>query len=752
MSKIPNWVKPQDRFIVFNDNDSNLHKFRIENPAYINKEDWEYVAGCNLPVEKQKWENVKPVIPTSVETLQSRVMHKLGLKKVDYTKIYNHIKSNPNDYKEEITFIIRENKRISEGFFFFNNGKITYITGAHYMFLSYWQIDDEVEYRDIDRKWFVLVDYVDTTTETVSTRNKAGGKPGEKEIILSPDGFPVMRKTNHRTLLGMNMVKGRRQGASTRSVFWSYYIMMREINAQSGMQSKDEQTAKNLFLKHLIGPWKKLPWFLKPNYSNNDSPKSELVFEQRGTAPGSSRDKYLQLNSTMDFSTSSDPSYYDSRRLRVYINDECGKLGDSLETGLMKRVAVISQCCVLGSDMVGTVLNLSTVESFDKGGRQFFELTKDSHFEKRDESGRTKSGFINVMIPAYEGLKGFIDEYGYSVTDKPTPEQERFIGKKFGSKDYLLNKRNKFKNSDDPTDKIKLSEEKRLYPMEWADCFRQTLTESPFNTELLEEIHVGMKMSEVKRPLGSRGDFVWNIEKKVVDWVPNPDTGKFFMSSSPPTYMQNRYRYIDDIMHPVQDRNYLAGFDPYRVTKHSTRRVSEAGFCIFWDYDPDQEGTGHEKNPDANNYNVTYLNRPATLEECFLDVIYACIFFSCKVYYERNTDKFSDWCENNGWTGYLEYAGEEIAGYYANDKNKQTYLSDLRTWLENYGKNCKQPLLIEQMQLCVGVENMTDLDLLASAGGVQLYRRVLRKLYHKHGPRNDDNVELNDFFDLYPQY
>lgn len=202
-------------------------------------------------------------------------------------------------------------------------------------------------------------------------------------------------------------------------------------------------------------------------------------------------------------------------------------------------------------------------------------------------------------------------------------------------------------------------------------------------------------------------------------------------------------------MTPVSERFYLAGFDPYRVTKHSTRRVSEAGFCIFWDYDQDRDGPGHEKNPDANNYSITYLNRPPTLEECFQDIINACIFFSCKVYYERNTDKFADWCETHGYDGYLEYGEEKIAGYYANDKNKQVYLSDLRTWLERYGINCKHEQLIEQMQLCVGVENMTDLDLLASAGGVQLYRRILRKIVHRHGSPKQDPNDLLDVFDLF---
>jgi len=140
------------------------------------------------------------------------------------------------------------------------------------------------------------------------------------------------------------------------------------------------------------------------------------------------------------------------------------------------------------------------------------------------------------------------------------------------------------------------------------------------------------------------------------------------------------------------------------------------------------------------------------IEDTFRDVINACMFFSCKVYYERNTDKFADWCEQHGYEGYLEYGEEEIAGYYANENNKQTYLDDLRTWLEIHGMKCKHEAMIEQMQMCLGVQSMTDLDLLASAGGVQLYRRLLRKVEYKHGPSKEDPKNLDDFFDTFSQY
>ena len=748
-SEIPEWVISQDQSIAYNENDPDLHPFRIAIPSITAAYKWRNVAGYELEVKDQKWENVRPHIPEKLRNIHKVISsRKSNRASVDYSEVYEELESNPNEYKEELYFIIREQKRCLEGFTFFNNGKITYITGAHYMFLAYWKIDQEVEYRDIDRKWFVLMNYVDTTTQTVATTKKKD-KPLESEIKLDKNGFPALVKTKERTVLGINLVKYRRQGATTRSLFWEYYIMMHEFDKLSGIQSKDDQSSKGIFLKQLVTPWKKLPFFLKPNYANNDSPKSELLFEQKFTTANKDKKERLELNSTMSFASTADPMYYDGTRLRVYVNDECSKLSDSMETGLIKRIQVVSQCCVLGSQMVGTVINLSTTNEWGKGGRQFFELTKDSHFEQRNEIGRTKSGFINLFMPAFEGLPGFIDEYGNSIIDKPTPEQVEFTGKKYGAREFILMQRKAYQQSKDPEDKIKLSEFKRLYPLTWADCFRQSILESPFNTELLEEIHVNLIQSEVKEPLGSRGDFLWNQELKKVDWKPHPK-GRFFVSSFPPSTMTNQFKIENGFMEPLQTgRRYIAGFDPYKFTKVATRRVSEAGFSMFWDYDPDVDGSGYETNPAANNFVCTYLARPETIETSFDDVINCCIFFGAKVYYERNTDKFADYAEQNNFSGYLEYGDQKIAGYYANESLKQTYVNDLRTWLEIHGEKYKHLDIIEQMQKCAGLEDITDLDLLASAGGVMLYRRLLHKIDYVYNDKKEDSKSLDDYFGLY---
>ena len=68
--------------------------------------------------------------------------------KLEYPKELSKIKSvfdwdkYPTDFKEEwYGYIDKEFERREKGFWFYNNGKPTYITGTHYMYLQWSKID-----------------------------------------------------------------------------------------------------------------------------------------------------------------------------------------------------------------------------------------------------------------------------------------------------------------------------------------------------------------------------------------------------------------------------------------------------------------------------------------------------------------------------------------------------------------------------------------------------------------------------------
>ena len=62
---------------------------------------------------------------------------------------------------EQAEFIKSEWTKINNGYWFYNNGEPTYITGLHYFYLNYWTLEDGnfPDYRDVDRRYFYYQEY-----------------------------------------------------------------------------------------------------------------------------------------------------------------------------------------------------------------------------------------------------------------------------------------------------------------------------------------------------------------------------------------------------------------------------------------------------------------------------------------------------------------------------------------------------------------------------------------------------------------
>ena len=64
---------------------------------------------------------------------------------------------------EQAEYAIEEVRRCKEGFYFMNNGVITYITGKNYFYIQWWKLEDDVNpvYRDweTDRRYFIYLNH-----------------------------------------------------------------------------------------------------------------------------------------------------------------------------------------------------------------------------------------------------------------------------------------------------------------------------------------------------------------------------------------------------------------------------------------------------------------------------------------------------------------------------------------------------------------------------------------------------------------
>lgn len=119
--------------------------------------------------------------------------------------------------QEHWDFVDQEWERRINGYWFYNNGVPTYITGAHYMYINYWKHSGTLmTYRNVDRNKFLFW----------------------KACEEDPD------------CMGMIEVSRRRLGKSAFSGFIIYEYVSRTSNANGGIQSKTNKDSEDFFQKN----------------------------------------------------------------------------------------------------------------------------------------------------------------------------------------------------------------------------------------------------------------------------------------------------------------------------------------------------------------------------------------------------------------------------------------------------------------------------------------------------------------------
>lgn len=332
------------------------------------------------PME-QKWER-KPLPAWYKETMKAWVEYDKK-KKEDAPEFYD---SKLDTYQKQ------EWSRRLNGFWYMNKGKAVYLTGMHYMFLQWFQIDiGYPKFRMPDLDYFYFLQY----------------------CLEDPD------------CMGMLEITKRRFGKTFRGGLFLIEYVTRNKMTNAGIQSKTGSDAKKVFGKAVINPFKKLPRFFRPEYdmSLGITPKSEIRFQQtnvRGKKAEEGLDKE-ELGSLIDHQ-SADIVAYDGQKLHRYFSDEWAK---TTECNIYDRHDVI-RYCLLDDDgkIIGKALYSSTVEKLDSekdGVQEAAEnLWNDSDQLNKKENGRTASGLYRFFMTADRGRN--MDEFGYPDEEKTVKE------------------------------------------------------------------------------------------------------------------------------------------------------------------------------------------------------------------------------------------------------------------------------------------------------------------------------------------
>lgn len=690
--------KPHEKVIVWNDNDPDLKpiKWELPDPPPL-----ETIEGYGLDPKDQFFRH--PVMPHKLKKLNGVVMSEDGKSELTPRQKTEILERDPDYYHEEIQFILREYDRRENGMWFFNNGVPTYITGDHYFFLGYWDIDGNLpEYRLRDRRWFLFWSMVEQ------------------------DNFSF----------GFNVPKQRRCGDTTKvcSVRWNRTA--RTPFYKTGMQNKDEESAVETHEQGIYLPSRKIPFFFQPISDQKQNVVSVIRFFTPTSNNHPDRNERA-LESFLDYRDSGVKSYDGTKRHFLH-NDECGK---TETVDIRERVRVQIPCLTNikpRSPIKGKMINTSTVGEMEKGGGKAFKhLCDNSDYHTRNANKMTKTGLYTLFQPATEGMEGIDEVTGVSFIDEYGNPRSELIEKN------LTNKRESQRQAGNIADYI---EECRQYPLKYADCWKTSARRCNFNLLIIEDRlnHYRNGNNDI-----TIGNFEWGKGKDShVIFVPNPD-GRFKLSYLFPDPKSANAMRVDDngTRYPLNTSRFIAGADPFKFDKTKKIKNSDGGGAVFYKFDRRVDDAKHESEWESNRFVCTYRYRPPTREEYGEDMLMMCVYFGCELNAERNAWDVSQYFYNRGYGGYLYYRYDprkreydDEAGTHALAKVNQDIFFHTQTYIEKHGLRERHDDLLQEWKDLE--DDLGDYDLAAAAGHALCAAGESDYLYDD----TPEEVDIQDYF------
>lgn len=535
------------------------------------------ISGYNLPANKQKF--IRTELPKDFKSWK------------------------PEDRK---AFIAREWDRRLNGFWFYNNGNVEYITGVHYFYITWWKINTGYPmFLDCDRDFFYVWKMCEDDTKCD----------------------------------GLIYITHRGEGKTYKAICMLYEPISRRYNIQAGIQSKTEPDAKKIF-KKLVYSWQKLPSFFRPIDVGASSPAKILEFSAPAKRDSKSQDKEDSdvLGSFIDYE-SSGVAAYDGQNLHRVFTDEIGK---TVECSVDERHNTLRECLRAGRGEYGRgkIIATTTVEEMvKKGGKECKKVWNKADVsaeDARDDNGFTKNGLYRLFKPADYGYleimngESFVDDYGYSDREK--------------TKNYFLNKRKALKGAD-------LNSEKRKFPLEEKDMWVSDTKKAVYDTQKIDE-QLEHNNTYAHNPL-VRGNFYWvgGVRFGAVGWNPD-ENGRWLLSWLPPNELRNKSVFKNGKKAPGNTDLSCAGLDPYDNDTTSDDRKSDAASYVLRKFDP-------MVPYDSGIFVCEYVNRPQTSDSMFEDILMQSVFYGHEILIESNKIGCINFFKRHGYENYLMRRPEE---------------------------------------------------------------------------------------------
>jgi hypothetical protein len=563
----------------------------------------------------------------------------------------------PDSFKDKWGLYIDEQfNRRESGHWFNNNGKPTYITGSHYMYLQWSKIDvGQPDFRESNRLFFIFWEACKADTRCY----------------------------------GMAYLKNRRSGFSFMASGEIVNLATISSDSRYGILSKSGADAKKMFTDKVVPISVNYPFFFKPIQDGMDRPKTELAYRvpaskltRKKLGDNNKAEILTGLDTTIDWKNTGDNSY-DGEKLKLLVHDESGKW--ERPNNILNNWRVTKTCVRLGSRIIGKCMMGSTSNSLDKGGDNFRTLYNDSNVTKRNANGQTRSGLYSLFIPMEWNYEGFIDQYGHPVFNTP---KEPTIGPQgdvieIGVIEHWNNEADGLKGDQDA-----LNEYYRQFPRTEEHAFRDETQNSIFNlAKIYEQVDYNsdLKNSSVI----TKGSFQWEngVKDTRVIFSPNPQ-GRFLITWTPPAQLQNKQIYKNGLKYPGNEHIGAFGCDSYDISGTTDNRGSKGALHGLTKF-------SLEDAPPSTFF-LEYVSRPPTAEIFFEDVLMACVFYGMPILAENNKPRLLYYFKRRGYRGYsinrpdkvwnkLSVTEKEIGGVpNSSEDMKQAHAAAIEMYIDRY--------------------------------------------------------------------
>ena len=598
----------------------------------------EDVYKCSKKITEQRWN----VLDYPAE-----------LKKINTVYDWNQ---KPTAFKEKhYNYINKEFVKREEGYWYYNKGIPTYITGSHYMYLQWTKIDvGHADFRESNRLFYI---------------------------------FWEACKADPRCY-GLCYLKNRRSGFSFMASSDTVNQATISRDARFGILSKSGADAKKMFTDKVVPISINYPFFFKPIQDGMERPKTELSYKvpskrlTRNSIKETTEDLQAGLDTTIDWKNTGDNSY-DGEKLKLLVHDESGKW--ERPDNILNNWRVTKTTLRLGRRIVGKCMMGSTSNALDKGGENFKKLYEASDVNKRNRNGQTSSGLYSMFVPMEWNYEGYIDSYGLPVFDTPKKPIKGIDGEDIdiGVISHWENEVDGLKDDQDG-----LNEYYRQFPRTEKHAFRDEAKESLFNLgKIYEQIDYNEDLRNTN--VVTQGNFQWEggIKDTRVLFVPNKN-GRFLVSWVPPISLQNRYNIKNNVKHPGNEHCGAFGCDSYDISGTVDGKGSKGSLHGLTKF-------SMEDVP-PNLFFLEYISRPQTADIFFEDVLMALVFYGMPILAENNKPRLLYYLKRRGYRGYsmnrpdktmnkLSTTEREIGGIPNSSEDiKQAHAAAIEDYIENH--------------------------------------------------------------------